>query len=220
MIEMNKDLMKSKKDLFSSLRRNIRCESVIQAMERVPREMFVPPEGRHMAYLDVPIAIGEGQTISQPYIVALMTWALGLRGDERVLEVGTGSGYQAAVLSLLAPRGRVVTVELIPTLAERARNSLWELGCRNVDVELAGPTLGSPARAPFDAIVVAAAAPRLPDSLIAQLAVGGRLVIPVGTMEQQEMVQVLRTDEGPSLRFLGPCRFVPLIGREAFPRVQ
>lgn len=220
MTETNKDLVKSKKELFSSLRRNVRCESVIQAMERVPREMFVPPEGRHLAYLDVPLAIGEGQTISQPYIVALMTGALGLRGDERVLEVGTGSGYQAAVLALLVPRGLVVTVELIPTLAERARKSLRELGCRNVDVELAGPTLGSPARAPFDAIMVAAAAPRLPDSLIAQLAVGGRLVIPVGTMEQQEIVQVLRTDEGPSLRLLGPCRFVPLIGREAFPRVQ
>ena len=217
---MDKDLMKSKKDLFSRLRRNLRCESVIQAMERVPRELFVPPESRHLAYMDVPLAIGESQTTSQPYMVALMAGALGLNGNEKVLEVGTGSGYEAAVLSLLVPRGRVVTVELIPTLAEQARKSLLELGCRNVDVELAGPTLGSPARAPFDAIVVAAAAPRLPDSLISQLAVGGRLVIPVGTMEQQELVQVLRTDEGPSLRLLGACRFVPLIGREAFPRVQ
>ncbi len=214
---MDKNLIKSRKSLFSSLWRNVRAESVIRAMERVPRERFVPPESRHMAYLDTPLSIGEGQTISQPYIVALMAAALGLRGRDRVLEVGTGSGYQAAILSLLVPQGRVVSVELIPVLAERARCLLREMGYGNVEVQEAGPTMGCPGRAPFDAIIVAAAAPRLPKSLLSQLAPGGRLVIPVGTLEQQNLVQVLRTDEGLSISMLGPCRFVPLIGREAFP---
>ena len=217
---MDKNLDKSRKSLFRSLWRNVRSESVIRAMEQVPRERFVPPESRHMAYLDLPLSIGEGQTISQPYIVALMAAALGLRGRERGLEVGTGSGYQAAILSLLAPRGRVVSVELVPVLAERARGLLWELGYNNVEVRAAGPTMGCPSRAPYDAIVVAAASPRLPESLVSQLAPGGRLVIPVGTLEQQDLVQALRTDEGLSVSMLGPCRFVPLIGREAFPEAQ
>jgi protein-L-isoaspartate(D-aspartate) O-methyltransferase len=135
-----------------------------------------------------------------------------------VLEVGTGSGYQAAVLSLLVPDGRILTVERVPTLAEHARALLKELGFQNVEVELAGPALGCPDRAPFDAIIVTAASPRIPDSLVSQLAVGGRLVIPVGSLSKQEMVQALRTSEGLSLRLLGPCRFVPLINdREAFP---
>ena len=187
-------------------------------MERVPRERFVPPERRHMAYLDLPLGIGEGQTISQPYIVGLMVQALGLRGHERVLEVGTGSGYQAAVLSQMVPRGRVVTVELVAALANRARSLLKDLGYRNVTVQSAGDTLGCASEGPFDAIVVAAASPTLPESLVSQLAPGGRLVIPVGTLEQQELVQALRTDEGLSLRMFGPCRFVPLFGREAFPK--
>ena len=217
---MGKNLIKSRKRLFGSLRRNVRCESVIRAMEQVPRERFVPPESRHIAYLDLPLGIGEGQTISQPFIVALMIAALALRGHEKVLEVGSGSGYQAAILSLLVPRGRVYTVELVPALAEQARNLLRDLGYHNVNVGLAGPTLGCPGEAPFDAIIVAAASPKLPESLISQLAVGGTLVIPVGTLEQQDLVQALRTDEGMSLRMLGPCRFVPLIGREAFPKLQ
>lgn len=217
---MEEDLVKSRKKLFSSLRRNIRSESVIQVMERVPRGRFVPPESRHMAYLDLPLGIGEGQTISQPYIVALMVAALGLQSHERVLEVGTGSGYEAAILSLLVPQGRVCTVELVPSLAERARNLLLELGYDNVRVELAGPTLGCSDHAPFDAIIVAAASPKLPESLVSQLAVGGRLVIPVGTLEQQHLVHAIRTDEGLSVRMMGPCRFVPLIGREAFPQIQ
>ena len=186
-------------------------------MERVPRECFIPPEARHMAYLDIPLGIGEGQTISQPYIVALMTEALELRGYERVLEVGTGSGYQAAILSLLVPQGQVTTVERVPSLAESARTALQKLGYDNVTVELAGPILGAPHRAPFDAIIVTAASPKVPDSLVSQLAIGGRLVIPVGSRDNQELMKVIRTDEGISLRWLGPCRFVPLIGREAFP---
>ena len=173
-----------------------------------------------MAYLDLPLGIGEGQTISQPYIVALMVAALGLQSHERVLEVGTGSGYEAAILSLLVPQGRVCTVELVPSLAERARNLLLELGYDDVRVELAGPTLGCSDHAPFDAIIVAAASPKLPESLVSQLAVGGRLVIPVGTLEQQHLVHAIRTDEGLSVRMMGPCRFVPLIGREAFPQIQ
>ena len=151
-------------------------------------------------------------------MVAMMTKALGLNGTERVLEVGTGSGYQAAVLSLLTPQGKVVTVELIPSLARRAAAILAELGYGNVEVKEAGPTLGCPSLGRFDAIIVAAAAPRLPESLIGQLAVGGRLVVPVGTRKSQELIQALRTGEGVSIRALGPCRFVPLIGEEAFPK--
>ena len=217
---MEKNLTRSKMRLFSNLRRNIRSESVIGAMEKVSRERFVLPEVRHLAYMDMPLGIGEGQTISQPYIVALMVGGLGLRGHEKVLEVGTGSGYQAAVLSLLVPRGRVVTVELLPSLAERARRQLRDLGYSNVMVDLAGPELGCPEQGPFDAIIVAAASPKLPESLVSQLAVGGTMIIPVGTRDQQELVHAVRTDEGLSVRMLGPCRFVPLIGREAFPKIQ
>ena len=215
--KVDKELVKAKQDLFRSLRGNIRSESVLKAMEQVPRELCVPPENRHMAYQDLPLSIGEGQTISQPYIVALMTSGLQLGGGERVLEIGTGSGYQAAVLSLLVPRGQVVTVERIPALAYSARTLLQKLGYRNVEVELAGPTLGCPQRGRFDAIIVTAAAPQLPESLVSQLALGGRLIIPVGTRDDQELVQALRTDEGISVRLLGPCRFVPLIGPDAFP---
>ncbi|HZA21517.1 MAG TPA: protein-L-isoaspartate(D-aspartate) O-methyltransferase [Dehalococcoidia bacterium] len=217
MSDSDKDIAQTKRDLFRHLHRNIRSQSVLSAMERVPREHFVPPEARHMAYLNIPLGIGEGQTISQPYIVALMTEALGLQGYERVLEVGTGSGYQAAVLSRLVPEGRVITVERVPSLAESARKALQELGYDNVTVELAGPTLGAPHHAPFDAIIVTAASPQVPDSLVSQLAVGGRLVIPVGSRDNQDLMKVIRTDEGISVRWLGPCRFVPLIGRDAFP---
>ena len=173
-----------------------------------------------MAYLDLPLSIGEGQTISQPYIVALMVAALGLHSDDRVLEVGTGSGYQAAILSALVPQGEVCAVELVPRLAEQARKLLRVLDYNNVRVEMAGPTLGCPDHAPFDAIIVAAASPKLPESLVSQLAVGGTLVIPVGTLEQQDLVHAVRTDEGLSVRMLGPCRFVPLIDREAFSQFQ
>ena len=186
-------------------------------MKQVPRERFVPVDKRHMAYLDVPLGIGQGQTISQPYIVALMTQALELEGGERVLEVGTGSGYQAGVLSLLVPRGRLISVERIPELADRAKALLAELRYNNVTVELAQTTLGAPHHAPFDAIVVTAACPKLPESLVAQLAVRGRLVFPIGTRDSQELIQARRTEEGLSIRWMGPCRFVPLIGPEAFP---
>ncbi len=187
-------------------------------MEQVPRELFVPQDSRHMAYLDLPLSIGEGQTISQPYIVAMMTEAMELSGGDRVLEIGTGSGYQTAILSALTPRGRVVSMERVPALMQQARQRLQELGYRNVEVQQAGSSLGCPSKGPYDAIIVTAAAPRLPESLLSQLAIGGRLVIPVGTLSKQELVQARRTDEGLSLRVLGPCRFVPLLGTEAFPQ--
>ena len=198
--------------------RNIPSETVIRAMEQVPRDLFVPQDSRHMAYLDLPLSIGEEQTISQPYIVAMMTEALELSGGDRVLEIGTGSGYQTAILSALTPRGRVVSMERVPALMQQARQRLQELGYRNVEVRQAGSSLGCPFKGPYDAIIVTAAAPRLPESLLSQLAIGGRLVIPVGTLSQQELVQARRTDEGLSLRVLGPCRFVPLLGAEAFPQ--
>ena len=170
-----------------------------------------------MAYLDIPLSIGEGQTISQPYVVALMTEALELRGNEKVLEVGTGSGYQAAILSHLVPQGRVISVERVPALEERTRLLLQELAYANVTVKLAGKTLGAPQHAPFDAIIVTAASPQIPDSLVFQLRIGGKLVIPVGTREEQHLMRAIRTDEGISAHWLGPCRFVPLLGQEAFP---
>ena len=213
----NDNILKAKRDLLRKLRSEIRSKAVLIAMESVPRERFVPESSRRMAYLDIPLQIGEGQTISQPLIVALMTEALELRGDERLLEIGTGSGYQAAVLSRLLPRGSLVSVERLSSLAESARLVLGELDCDNVIVELAGTTLGSPEHGPFDAIIVTAASPQIPDALVAQLAVGGRMVVPVGALERQELMLVLRTDEGLSLRWLGPCRFVPLIGEGAFP---
>ncbi|HIM81602.1 MAG TPA: protein-L-isoaspartate(D-aspartate) O-methyltransferase [Dehalococcoidia bacterium] len=215
---MDRSQVDSKRELFRKLLRNISSETVIRAMEQVPRERFVPQDSRHMAYLDLPLSIGEGQTISQPYIVAMMTEAMELSGGDRVLEIGTGSGYQTAILSALTPRGRVVTMERVPALMQQARQRLEELGYRNVEVQLAGSSLGCPSKGPYDAIIVTAAAPRLPKSLISQLAIGGRLVIPVGTLSQQELVQARRTDEGLSLRVLGPCRFVPLLGAEAFPQ--
>lgn len=210
-------MLKDRRELFRKLSKEIRSKAVISALESVPRERFVPTASRHLAYLDMPLPIGEGQTISQPFIVAMMTEALELQGDERVLEVGTGSGYQAAVLSLLVPRGHLITVERVPALEKKAKALLAELGYDNVTVEMAGSTLGAPQHGPFDAIIVTAASPQIPDTLVSQLAIGGRLVIPVGTRENQELMRVLRTEEGISVRWLGHCRFVPLIGEEAFP---
>ena len=215
---MDRSQVDPKRELFRKLLRNIPSETVIRAMEQVPRELFVPQDSRHMAYLDLPLSIGEGQTISQPYVVAMMTEAMELSGGDRVLEIGTGSGYQTAILSALTPRGRVVSMERVPALMQQARQRLQELGYRNVEVQQAGSSLGCPSKGPYDAIIVTAAAPRLPESLLSQLAIGGRLVIPVGTLSQQELVQARRTDEGLSLRVLGPCRFVPLLGKEAFPQ--
>ena len=209
-------LQADKRALFVDLSREISSKAVLQAMGQVPREKFVPPDLRHMAYENIPLSIGSGQTISQPYMVARMTELLELGGNETVLEVGTGSGYQAAVLSRLLPEGRLVTVERIPALEQAARRRLDELACGNVAVLPAGPVLGAPQHKPFDAIVVTAACPGLPDGLVGQLAVGGRLVAPVGPRDEQTLVLAHRTGEGLSVSPRGKCRFVPLLGPEGF----
>lgn len=195
-------------------RRGIRDERVLEAMGRVPREAFLPPELRDYAYVDGALAIGHGQTMSQPFVVATICELLELTGDERVLDVGTGSGYQAAVLAELA--AQVITIERIPELAERARRALDALGYGDVRVLVGDGSLGAPDDAPFDGIAVAAAAPEVPRALYEQLVVGGRLVLPRGTRWGQELVAVVRTEVGPRERASIPCRFVPLVGAEGF----
>jgi protein-L-isoaspartate(D-aspartate) O-methyltransferase len=207
-------LSKTRTALLAELAQEIHDPRVLAAMARVPRERFVPRELRALAYENRPLPIGQGQTISQPLIVAMMTQELDLRGDERVLEVGTGSGYQAALLSRLA--AEVVTVERIPELAGHAARTLAEIGYDNVTVHVAGDTLGWPQSAPYDAIIVTAAAPRVPHELLDQLVLGGRMVVPVGDRDLQELVRVVRSPEGPVITNLGPCRFVPLIGAGAW----
>jgi protein-L-isoaspartate(D-aspartate) O-methyltransferase len=195
-------------------RRGIADARVLEAMNRVPRELFVPENLRHLAYADGALPIEHGQTISQPFIVATICSLLGLAGDERVLDVGTGSGYQAAVLAELADE--VVTIERVPELAERARAALADAGGAEVDVRVGDGSLGVPDRAPFDAIAVAAAAPMVPPALYDQLAEGGKLVVPRGGRGGQELVLVERTPDGPVERRSVSCRFVPLVGEEGF----
>ena len=197
-------------------RRGISDERVLVAMERVPRELFVPEGVREFAYEDGALPIGFGQTISQPYIVGTICSLLELAGDERVLDVGTGSGYQAAVLAELA--AEVITIERVPELYEWARAALELAGCEHVDVRLGDGSLGVPERAPFEAIAVAAAAPTVPLELYEQLADGGRLVLPRGSRWGQDLVQVVKTPEGPVERASVPCRFVPLVGAGGFQR--
>lgn len=187
---------------------------VLAAMSRVPRERFVPPQSRHLAYEDMPLPIGLDQTISQPFIIALMTEALEFTGEEKVLEVGTGSGYQAAILAELARL--VITTERLPALAETARNVLSELGYTNIEVRLAEETLGWQHEAPYDAIMVTAGAPRVPADLLAQLKVGGRLVVPVGSRYVQELYKITRRRGKNAVQNLGGCRFVPLISKDAW----
>ena len=194
--------------------RDIVDERVLAAMERVPRELFVPEEERGRAYEDAALPIGEAQTISQPYMVARICEALALRGTERALDVGTGSGYQAAVLAELA--AEVFSIERIPELAERARQNLYAAGYANVEVRIGDGTLGLPDEAPYDAIAVAAAAPVVPPSLYEQLRIGGRLVLPVGERLGQRLELVVRSPEGPAVVKSVPCRFVPLVGAEGF----
>jgi protein-L-isoaspartate(D-aspartate) O-methyltransferase len=198
------------------LARGIRDAAVVKAMREVPREAFLPPDMERYAYDDSPLPIAEGQTISQPYIVAYMIEALELRGRERVLEIGTGSGYAAAVLSRCA--AEVFTVERIASLAESARGKLESLGYRNVRVLLGDGTMGWPDHAPYDGIVVTAGAPEVPEELKQQLAIGGRLVIPVGdTPHLQTLVRVRRLPDG-EFREEELCgvRFVPLIGKQGW----
>lgn len=217
MVTLVEHLSKTRTALLAELAQDIHDPRVLGAVARVPRERFVPRELRALAYENRPLPIGFGQTISQPLIVAMMTQELQLRGDERVLEVGTGSGYQAALLSRLA--AEVVTVERVPELAERAAKTLTEMGYDNVSVHVAGDTLGWPESAPYEAIVITAGAPRVPHELLEQLTIGGRMVVPVGGRDLQELVRVVRSPEGPVITNLGPCRFVPLVGAGAWADV-
>jgi len=194
--------------------RDIVDERVLEAMERVPRELFVPEGERHRAYADAALPIGHGQTISQPYMVARICEALSLTGDERALDVGTGSGYQAAVLAELG--ADVHTIERIPELAEQARANLAAAGYEQVHVHVGDGTLGLPEEAPFEAIAVAAAAPGLPRRLYEQLEPRGRLVVPVGGRWGQRLEVIVRSPEGPAIVRSVPCRFVPLVGEEGF----
>jgi protein-L-isoaspartate(D-aspartate) O-methyltransferase len=194
--------------------RGITDSRVLEAMATVPRHLFVPPEARAQAYGDRALPISEGQTISQPYIVALMAQALSLRSGDRVLEVGAGSGYAAAVLSRLA--GEVYTIERWPALAEAAERRLHDLGYTNVHVFHGDGTAGLPAYAPFDGIVVPAAAPWVPRPLREQLGEGGRLVIPVGGRNEQLLLRLTRVNHRTHAERLGEVRFVPLIGEHAW----
>ncbi len=203
--------------MVEALRRaGVADERVLMAMRRVPRHLFVPPEWRREAYGPAAIAIGYGQTISQPLVVARMTEAAALRAEDRVLEIGTGSGYQAAVLARLARF--VFTVERIPELAAEAKRRLDELGIENVSVKVMDGTLGWSAQAPFDAIVVTAGAPEVPRPLLGQLADGGRLVVPIGGLDSQELVLVRRRGGRYEQRRLGEASFVPLVGRFGWER--
>jgi protein-L-isoaspartate(D-aspartate) O-methyltransferase len=191
-------------------RRGVSDAAVLAAMEAVPRHEFVPKESRDRAYDDLPLPIGGGQTISQPYIVAAMTAAIHVLPGERVLEIGTGCGYQAAVLSRLAKE--VFTVERRPELALSAAERLTLLGYSNVHVHCGDGTLGLPDFAPFDAILVAAAAPRIPGPLLAQLSEGGRMILPVGDTEHQELQLIEKRGDTLRKSALEGCRFVPLVG--------
>jgi protein-L-isoaspartate(D-aspartate) O-methyltransferase len=196
--------------------RDIVDQRVLSAMERVPRELFVPKGERHRAYADAALPIGHGQTISQPYMVAKIAEALDVGSGERVLDVGTGSGYQAAVLAELG--ADVHTIERIPALAEQARENLAAAGYEDVRVHVGDGTLGLPEHAPFGRIAVAAAAPGLPQELYGQLEPRGRLVVPVGGRWGQRLEVIVRSPEGPAVVRSVPCRFVPLVGKEGFER--
>ena len=200
--------------LIRYLSTEIKDKRVLAAMARVPRMYFLPPKERHLAYEDRPLPIGLDQTISQPLIIALMTEALGLAGNEKVLEVGTGSGYQSAILAELARL--VITTERLPALAAAAKRVLDRLGYTNIQIHLAEEALGWQYDAPYDAIIVTAAAPRVPVNLLAQLAIDGRLVIPVGSRYVQELQKITKCKGKNIVENLGGCRFVSLIGKDAW----
>jgi protein-L-isoaspartate(D-aspartate) O-methyltransferase len=204
-------------------RRGIADERVLEAMRRVPRERFVPEAQRRRAYADSALPIGHGQTISQPWIVAAICEALALDGDERVLEVGTGSGYSACVLALLARE--VLTIERVPELANQAREAIAAFGATKVEVVVGDGSVGLPERAPYEGIAVHATAPAPSPKLISQLTIGGRLVVPIAEARADMLTMYRRVSEefdafsgdGLERRLIGPCRFVPLIGTEGFP---
>jgi protein-L-isoaspartate(D-aspartate) O-methyltransferase len=210
------DYQAARAKLIEHLSAEIKDRRVLDAMSRIPREKFVPPEVRHHAYEDKPLPIGEEQTISQPYIIALMTEALELKGTEKVLELGTGSGYQTAILAELAKQ--VVSVERVPALMESARKLLKELGYNNIEIHPAEETLGWQQGAPYDAIMVTAGAPTIPEDLLNQLATGGRMIIPTGSRYIQELCKVIKRQDGNTIRNLGGCRFVSLIGKNAWQK--
>jgi protein-L-isoaspartate(D-aspartate) O-methyltransferase len=202
--------------LVSHLGNEIRDKKVLAAMSGIPRERFIPPEQQELAYEDRPLPIGLDQTISQPLIVAIMTRSLELTGNEKVLEIGTGSGYQTAILAELS--GSVVSVERFPELADSARRVLSELGYTNISIHVAGETLGWPEEAPYDAIIATAGAPRVPSDLLMQLKINGRMVIPVGSRYAQELYKITRQVHENRIEDLGGCRFVPLIGKGAWEK--
>ncbi|UCC17912.1 MAG: protein-L-isoaspartate(D-aspartate) O-methyltransferase [Dehalococcoidales bacterium] len=208
------DFAKSRERLISHIEPEIRDKRVLDAMSRVPREKFVSPDLQHSAYEDRPLPIGLGQTISQPLIVAMMTEALELTGKEKVLEIGTGSGYQTAILAELADT--VISVERLPELDEAAKNLLNELGYTNITVQIAEKTLGWAKEAPYDAIITTAGAPKVPPGLVAQLKYNGIMVIPVGSRHLQELYKVTRLKTKNRIQNLGGCRFVSLIGKGAW----
>ena len=208
------DFAAARARLVEHLGTEIRDERVLAAMARIPRERFVPSQEQQLAYEDRPLPIGLDQTISQPFIVALMTEALELTGDEKVLEVGMGSGYQAAILAELA--WHVVTIERLPALAEVAGKVLDQLGYTNIEMHLAEEILGWREGAPYDAIIVTAGAPRVPVDLLAQLAINGRMVIPVGSRYVQELYKITKRRGKNIIQNLGGCRFVSLMGKDAW----
>jgi len=195
-------------------RRGIRDERVLSAMEEVPRHLFLPEELRHLAYTDEPLPIGEGQTISQPYIVAEMTAALRLSGTEKVLEIGTGSGYQTAILARLCRE--LVTIERLTALSADAQRRLATMKIANVTFLVGDGSLGSPGYAPFDRILSAAASPSVPAPWISQLSEGGIIVLPVGERHEQVLTRVSRIGDHIETEVLGGCRFVPLVGMYGF----
>lgn len=195
-------------------RKGVRDLSVLRAVRMVPRHLFVPESVRHRAYDDAALPIGSGQTISQPYVQARYLELIGLTGEEKVLEIGTGSGYQTALLALLA--SMVFSVERMPALAESARAALSASGIRNVTVLVGDGTLGWRPFAPYDAILVSAASPDIPTPLVEQLAPGGRMVIPLGDREAQTLTLVERLGDSVRTRTIGDVRFVPLVGEFGF----
>lgn len=196
--------------------RGISDERVLAAMMKIPRHLFVDPGLMDQAYGDNPLGIGEGQTISQPYIVALMTQALDLKGHEKVLEIGSGCGYQTAILAELA--GQVYTIERLKELGFMARRNLKNLGCRNIVIRIGDGSRGWEDAAPFDAILIAAGSPEIPKPLLAQLVEGGKMVVPVGTEEEQSLMRVTRRGVKSDVEDLGACRFVKLVGEYGWKR--